>query len=105
MKRAVKQGRAKTKAKTPRSTKKDSSMIQAIATQTPRLLLTMDEVAGLLGVHHDTVCTMHNTGKMPRGLKIGYRTVRFRRSDIEFWIEHGCKSAAVTKALKESEGK
>lgn len=68
-------------------------------------LLSIDEVALILKVDPDTVTRMANRGKIMKPLDLGHRTKRYRRSDIEFWIEHGCKSAAVTRSLKESEGK
>lgn len=68
-----------------------------------RELLTFEDVANLLQVHADTVQAMSRTGKMPRALKLGYRTIRFRRADISDWIRLGCKSLKAFEAAREVE--
>ena len=48
-------------------------------------IYTIPEVAGLLGVHKDTVQTWIEEGKLG-SVKIGYRTVRILQSDVDEFI-------------------
>ncbi len=66
----------------------------------PSPLMTINEVAVLLSVYPDTISTMHTTGKMPKPVQIGHRTKRFRRADIDLWIELGMPSRRVFEAAK-----
>jgi excisionase family DNA binding protein len=50
------------------------------------LLMTMDEVAEYLRVPKDTVYHWRKHGQGPRGFRTG-RYVRFRRSDVDAWLE------------------
>ena len=52
-------------------------------------LIKVDEVAGMLGVTPRTVYRLADSGKLPRPLKIGF-SVRWRRAELENWIEAGC---------------
>ena len=49
-------------------------------------LLTISEVADLLGVPIATIYRWRHVGDGPPGYRIG-RHVRYRRDDIEAWIE------------------
>ena len=53
--------------------------------ETPDQIYTIPQVAGLLGVHKDTVQTWIEEGKLG-SVKIGYRTVRILQSDIDEFI-------------------
>lgn len=66
-------------------------------------LMTIDEVAALLGMHRDTVIAHYGAGKMPKPLKISHRNVKFRRADILNWIRLGCKSARTFDSQMEAE--
>jgi excisionase family DNA binding protein len=48
--------------------------------------LTVDELARLLRVPKATIYRWRTTGNGPRGHKIG-RYVRFRRAELESWLE------------------
>jgi excisionase family DNA binding protein len=48
-------------------------------------LMTAAEVADFLGVSLDTVWDWHEAGELP-SFKIG-RAVRFRREEIDLWVE------------------
>jgi len=50
------------------------------------LLLTADEVAALLGVDPQTVRRRAARGEMPKPIRLGRRSVRWRRETIERWI-------------------
>ena len=86
------------KAKPKKVTEKSENM-------STHLLMTISEVMQEVGLGRTTLWHKWTSGQMPKPLTLGHRTVRFRRADIETWIQHGCKSAAVTKALKEASGK
>ncbi len=49
-------------------------------------LLTIPEVAGMLGVPPATLYGWRYKGEGPRGYRIG-RHVRYRRSAVESWLE------------------
>lgn len=50
-------------------------------------LLGTTETARLLGVHPATLATWRVEGRGPRFVKVGERRVRYRREEIERWIE------------------
>ena len=56
------------------------------------VLLTVKEVAEMLGLSERTVYRLADMGKMPRPVKIG-AAVRWRRSELDTWIEDGCPTS------------
>jgi excisionase family DNA binding protein len=56
-----------------------------------RLLLRADEVARLLSVCRRSVWAWASGGRMPQPVKIG-RASRWRRTELEAWVEKGCPS-------------
>lgn len=52
-------------------------------------LLTEVEVANILGVAVPTLRNWRHLGKGPRFLKVGQRIVRYRRDDIEAFLQAG----------------
>jgi prophage regulatory protein len=64
------------------------------------VLLTVKEVAEMLGLSERTVYRLADMGKMPRPVKIG-AAVRWRRSELDTWIEDGCPTSP-RKAKKNS---
>ena len=64
------------------------------------VLLTVKEVAEMLGLSERTVYRLADMGKMPRPVKIG-AAVRLRRNELDTWIEDGCP-ASPRKAKKNS---
>ena len=61
-------------------------------------LLTVKQVAGLLGCSSRHVYRLSDRGAMPRPVRLGSVLVRWDRSAVESWIAGGCKSVrAVTK--------
>jgi len=64
------------------------------------LLLTVKEVAEMLGLSERTVYRLADVGKMPRPVKIG-AAVRWRKKELDTWIEEGCP-ASQRKAKKNS---
>lgn len=55
-----------------------------------KLLWTTKEVAGLLGSGERSVWRWSRSGAMPAPVKIN-GAVRFRRSEVEDWVEGGCR--------------
>ncbi len=53
------------------------------------VLLTVKEVAEMLGLSERTVYRLADVGNMPRPVKIG-AAVRWRRNELDQWIEEGC---------------
>lgn len=49
-------------------------------------LMTLAEVADYLRVPRDTIYYWRKRGRGPRGFRTG-RHVRFRRSDVDAWLE------------------
>ena len=54
-------------------------------------LLTVNEVASRLRMSSRTIWRMQEAAKLPSPVRLG-RVVRWRRSDIEQWIDFGCPS-------------
>ena len=56
---------------------------------TTPVLLTVKEVAEMLGLSERTVYRLSDAGNMPRPVKLG-AAVRWRTKELEAWIEDGC---------------
>ncbi len=56
------------------------------------VLLTVKEVAEMLGLSERTVYRLADVGKMPRPVKIG-AAVRWRKKELDTWIEDGCPTS------------
>lgn len=52
-------------------------------------LLSISEMEGLLKCSRRAVVRWRDNGTLPPALKLG-RLVRWRRGDVEAWIENGC---------------
>lgn len=63
-----------------------------------KMLLTIEDVAKETGMCRASLWRRWTTGKMPKPLRLGHRTVRFRTSDIKAWIESGCVSVRSMKS-------
>lgn len=55
----------------------------------PALLVTAEDVAGLLDISTRTLWRLVSAGKIVPPLKLGGST-RWRRADIEAWVASGC---------------
>jgi excisionase family DNA binding protein len=52
-------------------------------------LLTIDDVARIIGVSRDHFKLMRRAGDSPVEVRLGHRTVRFRPQDVDAWLlEH-----------------
>lgn len=58
------------------------------------LLMTAQEVGELLGLSARSVWRLTAIGAAPRPIRLGGST-RWRRSEIERWVDAGCPSAAT----------
>ena len=56
-------------------------------------LLTVSQVARLVGVAPRTVWRMLADGRTPHPIRVG-RLVRFRASEVDAWIKSGCSDRA-----------
>lgn len=63
-----------------------------------KLLLRAAEVGALMGTSERWIWDKHNAGRLPKPVRIG-RLVRWRRSDIEAWIEAGCPDCSKAERL------
>lgn len=62
----------------------------AVAREGQPLLLSVRQVAGLVGCGPQHIRRLSDVGRMPRPMKVG-RLVRWRRAEIKAWIADGCK--------------
>ena len=60
-------------------------------------LIKVGEVAGMLEITPRTVYRLTDSGKIPRPVKVG-SSVRWRRVELESWIEAGCPVVRPAKA-------
>jgi len=63
-------------------------------------LLSVGELAKRLMVSKRTIWSMLSSGRLPRPIRLG-RSVRFRASDIEQWIELGCPPRERWEAMRQ----
>jgi len=56
---------------------------------TTPVLLTVKEVAEMLGLSERTIYRLSDAGNMPSPVKLG-AAVRWRTKELETWIEEGC---------------
>jgi len=57
------------------------------------LLMTAEEIAELLRLSVRSVWRLRSAGGIPKPLRIGGTTVRWRRSEILDWVSAGCPAA------------
>ena len=68
-----------------------------------KLLLSAAEVGALLGVNRSTVWCWDSSGRIPRPVRIGSKCTRWRRAEIEAWIEAGAPARERWQMLKEDD--
>ena len=52
-------------------------------------LITVKEVAEMLGLSERTIYRLSDAGDMPNPVKLG-AAVRWRKQELETWIDNGC---------------
>lgn len=58
------------------------------------LLMTAEEIAELLRLSVRSVWRLRSAGGIPKPLRIGSATIRWRRNEIMEWVKAGCPSLA-----------
>ncbi|MFW5690760.1 MAG: helix-turn-helix transcriptional regulator [Planctomycetota bacterium] len=54
------------------------------------MLVDVNTVAAMLSVSVNTVWVMDSAGRLPSAIRLGRRCTRWRRAEIEAWVEAGC---------------
>ena len=67
------------------------------------LLLSVDEVAHLLGIGTSTAWRLHSSGALPQALRVG-RSRRWSRDELERWVQAGCPSRAQWERMRKGGG-
>jgi predicted DNA-binding transcriptional regulator AlpA len=85
-----------TKKKVVKKRKNDAktateTVSEKVAQMPLNLLLTIAEVTALTGMCYETLWRRWTTGKMPKPIKLGHRTKRFKVADIKAWVDNDCK--------------
>jgi excisionase family DNA binding protein len=62
------------------------SDLQAPVFEYPTRLVTVEELAELLGLNRQTLYQWRVLGKGPRGIRVGGR-VRYRQAEVEAWLQ------------------
>jgi prophage regulatory protein len=83
----VKAEKKRPKGKHGRPPEPHSRRSKRVALMNNHLLLKPEEVAAEIGVHQKTLYRMVVKGEFPEPLNLGHRTKRFRRADVEAWVE------------------
>lgn len=65
----------------------------------PARLMTVGEVAGLLGLSERQVWKLNTSGKLPAPVRIG-RSVRWRRQELLDWIEAGTPAREAWEKIR-----
>jgi predicted DNA-binding transcriptional regulator AlpA len=69
-----------------------------------KLLLLEAECASLCGVGRNTWRNLNDSGRCPRPLHVAGRIRRWRRSEIESWIQAGMPTRSVWEARQADAG-
>lgn len=64
----------------------------------PALTANACQVAVMLGVSVRQVWRLHNTGRLPRPVRLG-NCVRWRRAEIEAFVKAGCPTRETWEAM------
>ena len=67
----------------------DGTHNDVLSTSKKNVLLNVEDLSSLLGISVRTIWRRESTGDVPKPVRIG-GLVRWRRSDIDAWIEAGC---------------
>jgi excisionase family DNA binding protein len=64
-------------------------------------LITVKEVSEMLGISERTIYRLSDAGDMPSPVKLG-SSVRWRRKELESWIDNGCPKGKAGKRSRKS---
>ena len=70
---------------------------------TNQLLLTAGQVAEMLNISTRTLWRLKSAGKLPAAIRIG-KSIRWRREDLNTWIEEGCQTPISTDNVPRRKG-
>jgi len=59
------------------------------------ILLDATQASKLLGVSRATFWTYHSAGKVPLPIRLSPRVVKWRRAELEAWVQAGCPRRAM----------
>lgn len=63
-------------------------------------LIGVPEVAEMLGIAERTVRRLKDTGRTPKPITLGRRLLRWRREEIERWIDAGCPTRGEWESMR-----
>ncbi len=66
-------------------------------------LLTAEDAASMLGVSRAHFYAMHNGGRIPQPIHLG-KSVRWRRAELDAWVNAGCPSRVKWDQIKQDSG-
>jgi len=72
--------------------------IQPPAHPLPRMALSAEEVAGVLGISRAHVFRLSSSGRLPRSFRLG-RAVRWDRATLEAWLAAGAPTRDRWEAM------
>lgn len=61
-------------------------------------LLTTQQVAEIIGISPDTIARYRRQGNGPKYLRLGNNLIRYRRSDVEEWLDKAYKNS-ITRSF------
>ncbi len=74
---------------------------------TPQLnnqaLMSARQVAELLNISTRTLWRLKSAGRLPSAIRIG-KSIRWRREDLNTWIEEGCQTPISTDNVPRRKG-
>ena len=76
---------------------------QSADQQPAALTANANQVAAMLGVSVRQVWRLHATGRLPRAIRLG-NCVRWRRAEIEAFVEAGCPTREKWEGSQRSGG-
>ena len=65
------------------------------------VLLTMKNIAQILGVHRVTTQRWLESGRLPAPIRLGRRCLRWPKAEIDKWIASGCPAREKWEMLRE----
>lgn len=66
-------------------------------------LLSARQVAELLNISTRTLWRLKSAGRLPAAIRIG-KSIRWRREDLNTWIEEGCQTPISTDNVPRRKG-
>jgi predicted DNA-binding transcriptional regulator AlpA len=54
------------------------------------ILLDVIQAAEMLNISRSTFWTLHDSGRVPRPLRLSPRVIRWRREELAAWVAAGC---------------